>query len=86
MNEDVVISLGTNLGNKKSNLIFDGYPRNIKQASELENLLTKHNLSLDKIFFLFSILSIIIFSYKLEKKSIKNIRIGPSGIPTKPAK
>jgi len=46
---------------KKSNLIFDGYPRNIKQATELENLLTKHNLSLDKIFFL-----------KVDRKAIQN--------------
>ncbi len=34
------------------NIIFDGYPRNLKQANEFEILLSKHSLKLDKIFFL----------------------------------
>ena len=46
--------LDTHLNNvkKNKNIIFDGYPRNLKQAKEFENLLHKHNLNLDKIFFL----------------------------------
>jgi|TARA_B100000929_G_scaffold265332_1_gene232305 adenylate kinase len=43
------------------NIIFDGYPRNLKQANEFEILLSKHNLNLDKIFFL-----------NVERKVIKN--------------
>ena len=47
-----ILDIQINKIKKNKNIIFDGYPRNIKQATELENLLTKHNLSLDKIFFL----------------------------------
>ena len=36
---------------KKNKLIFDGYPRTINQAKNLENLLIKSNQKLDYIFF-----------------------------------
>jgi len=38
--------------NKKNKLIFDGYPRNLKQANEFSNLLDKYNLRINKVFFL----------------------------------
>ncbi len=38
--------------NKKNKLIFDGYPRTLNQAKNLENLLTKSNQKIDYIFFL----------------------------------
>ena len=37
---------------KKNRLIFDGYPRTINQAKNLENLLIKSNQKIDYIFFL----------------------------------
>ena len=37
---------------KKNKLIFDGYPRTINQAKNLENLLEKSDQKLDYIFFL----------------------------------
>ena len=37
---------------KKNKLIFDGYPRTINQAKNLESLLSKSNQKLDYIFFL----------------------------------
>jgi len=37
--------------NKKNKLIFDGYPRNINQAINLENLLNESSQKLDYIFF-----------------------------------
>ena len=37
---------------KKSKLIFDGYPRTIKQAKNLDILLSKSNQKIDFIFFL----------------------------------
>ena len=37
---------------KKNKLIFDGYPRTINQATNLENLLNKSNQKIDYIFFL----------------------------------
>ncbi len=37
---------------KKNRLIFDGYPRTISQAKNLESLLIKSNQNLDYIFFL----------------------------------
>ena len=37
---------------KKDKLIFDGYPRTVNQAKNLENLLNKSNQKLDFIFFL----------------------------------
>ena len=36
----------------KNKLIFDGYPRSIKQAKNLENLLSKSKQKIDYIFFL----------------------------------
>ncbi len=36
----------------KKKLIFDGYPRTLNQAKNLENLLTKSNQKIDYIFFL----------------------------------
>ncbi len=38
--------------NKKNKLIFDGYPRTINQAKNLENLLNKSNQSIDYVIFL----------------------------------
>ena len=37
---------------KMNKLIFDGYPRTINQAKNLENLLNKSNQKIDYIFFL----------------------------------
>ena len=37
---------------KKNKLIFDGYPRTINQAENLENLLNQSNQKIDYIFFL----------------------------------
>ena len=37
---------------KKNKLIFDGYPRTVNQAANLENLLNKSNQKIDYIFFL----------------------------------
>jgi Adenylate kinase and related kinases len=37
---------------KKNKLIFDGYPRTINQAKNLENLLSKSNQKINYIFFL----------------------------------
>ena len=37
---------------KKNKLIFDGYPRTVNQAKNLENLLNKSNQKIDYIFFL----------------------------------
>ena len=36
----------------KNRIIFDGYPRNIPQAENLETILKKHNQSISSIFFL----------------------------------
>ena len=38
--------------NKMNKLIFDGYPRTINQAKNLDNLLSKSNQKIDFIFFL----------------------------------
>ena len=38
--------------NKANKLIFDGYPRTVNQAKNLENLLNKSNQKIDYIFFL----------------------------------
>ena len=37
---------------KKNKLIFDGYPRTLNQAKNLESLLTKSNQKIDYVFFL----------------------------------
>ena len=37
--------------NKKNKLIFDGYPRTIDQAKNLEKLLEKSDQNIDYIFF-----------------------------------
>ena len=37
---------------KKNRLIFDGYPRSLSQAKNLENLLEKNNQNIDFVFFL----------------------------------
>ena len=37
---------------KRNRLIFDGYPRSLKQAKNLENLLSKTNQKINFIFFL----------------------------------
>ena len=37
---------------KKNNLIFDGYPRTINQAKNLNSLLSKYNQKIEYIFFL----------------------------------
>ena len=38
--------------NKKNKLIFDGYPRTINQAKNLENLLNKSNQKIERVIFL----------------------------------
>ena len=38
--------------NKKNKLIFDGYPRTINQAKNLENLLNKSNQKIEHVLFL----------------------------------
>ena len=42
----------TILNSKKNNLIFDGYPRTINQAKNLNSLLSKYNQKIEYIFFL----------------------------------
>ena len=44
---------------KKGKLIFDGYPRTLNQAKNLEALLKKSNQSIDHIFFPISVLLLI---------------------------
>ena len=58
---------------KKNKLIFDGYPRTINQAKNLENLLTKSNQQIDYIFFLNVNKNAII--NRLEKRKILEKRI-----------
>ena len=36
----------------KNRIIFDGYPRNISQAKNLETILKKHNQSISAVLFL----------------------------------
>ena len=55
VNDEIVNTLMKNVlfdPNKKNKLIFDGYPRSISQAKNLELLLNKSNQKLDFIFFL----------------------------------
>ena len=55
ISDDIVNKLIENLVSdpkKKNNLIFDGYPRSLSQAKNLEKLLIKTNQTIDFIFFL----------------------------------
>ena len=55
VNDEIVNTLMKNVlfdPSKKNKLIFDGYPRSISQAKNLELLLNKSNQKLDFIFFL----------------------------------
>ena len=55
VNDQIVNSLIENIlldPKKKSRLIFDGYPRSLTQAKNLEQLLIKTNQTIDFIFFL----------------------------------
>ena len=58
---------------KKNKLIFDGYPRTINQAINLENLLSKSNQKIDYIFFLNVNKNSII--KRLEKRKILEKRL-----------
>ena len=53
---------------KKNNLIFDGYPRSISQAKNLELLLKNSDQKIDHIFFLNTSKEIII--KRIEKRKI----------------
>ena len=55
---------------KKNKLIFDGYPRTINQAKNLENLLNKSNQKIDYVFFLNVNKNSII--KRLEKRKVGN--------------
>ena len=55
VNDEIVNKLIINIisnPKKNKNLIFDGYPRSISQAKNLEKALDKFNLKIDFIFFL----------------------------------
>ena len=55
VNDEIVNSLIEKIifdPNKKNKLIFDGYPRSLSQAKNLDQLLTKSNQKIDFIFFL----------------------------------
>ena len=55
VNDDIVNSLMRKVildSNKKNKLIFDGYPRTIEQAKNLDSLLSESNQKIDFIFFL----------------------------------
>jgi len=55
INDEIVNNLIENIifdPNKKSRLIFDGYPRSISQAKNLDLLLANSNQKIDFIFFL----------------------------------
>ena len=55
VDDDIVNKLLENVifdPNKTNKLIFDGYPRTINQAKNLDNLLNKSNQKIDFIFFL----------------------------------
>lgn len=49
--KDVIVNnlLDNELKKYKNGLIFDGYPRNIKQAKTLDKLLDKNNLTIDAV-------------------------------------
>ena len=55
VNDEIVNKLIENIilkNNKKNDLIFDGYPRSLSQAKNLDILLDKSNQKIDYIFFL----------------------------------
>ena len=55
VNDEIVNKLIENIifeDKKKNNLIFDGYPRSLRQAKNLNILLDKSNQKIDYIFFL----------------------------------
>ena len=55
VNDEIVNKLIKNVifdPNKKNKLIFDGYPRSLSQAKNLDNLLNNSNQKIDHIFFL----------------------------------
>ena len=55
VNDEIVNTLIENVifdPQKNNRLIFDGYPRSLSQAKNLEHLLTKSNQKIDFIFFL----------------------------------
>ena len=55
VNDEIVNTLIENVvfdSQKNNRLIFDGYPRSLSQAKNLEQLLTKTNQKIDFIFFL----------------------------------
>ena len=54
--------------NKKNNLIFDGYPRSISQAKNLDSLLENSNQKIDFVFFLNVNKEIII--ERIEKRKV----------------
>ena len=62
---------------KKNKLIFDGYPRTINQAKNLESLLNKSNQKIDYIFFLNTNKDSII--KRIEKRKILEKRTDDDG-------
>ena len=55
VNDEIVNELIRNIvfdSQKKNKLIFDGYPRSLSQAKNLDSLLSKSNQKIDFIFFL----------------------------------
>ena len=63
----------------KNRLIFDGYPRNLNQATNLENLLTKYNQKIDMVLKLSvsleTIKKRILERHSLEKRADDNEKI-----------
>jgi len=47
-----ILDIQINKIKKNKNIIFDGYPRNLIQAKDLEKLVKKYHLKIDKILFL----------------------------------
>jgi len=47
-----ILDIQINKIKKNKNIIFDGYPRNLIQAKNLEKLVKKYHLKIDKILFL----------------------------------
>ncbi|MDC2998378.1 adenylate kinase [Candidatus Pelagibacter sp.] len=74
VNDDIVNKLIENLisdPQKKNNLIFDGYPRSLSQAKNLEILLKNSNQSIDLILFL-NVDKETIFKRIEKRKNIEN--------------